>query len=127
MKNILPFLVVVSLVSSLGSITSQAACSANDAEYEAGLKAYQARDYKGAAEHFDKSIQKGNKSAAIYLYSANCFSSLGQYGRAFQTYQIVTTSFKGSAEAAAANKSMEIIRSKSRCCSRRCRQSRKGG
>lgn len=85
---------------------------AADTEYEAGVKAYKAKDYKTASEQFARSIQKGNKSAAVWLYCGHCFSALGQYPRAYKTYEIITNSFKGSPEATSAAQSMEAIKDK---------------
>lgn len=83
--------------------------AAADAEFTAGMKDYNAKNFKGAAEHFDKSIKGGNKAADVWLYSGNCFSGMGQYQRALQTYEVVIKSFKGTQEAAAAEKSIDAV------------------
>lgn len=97
------------LASTVFSLTVNAA---SDLEFDAGLKSYKAKDYQSAASHFSKSIEAGNRSASAYLYSAHSFSGLGQYRRAFKTYEIVVNSFKGSAEATSAAQAMEVIRTR---------------
>lgn len=81
-------------------------------DYAAGMAAYNAKDFKGAAAAFEKSVQKGNRTPAVYLQSAHAFAGLGQPQRAYQTYEIVVTSFKGTPEAAAAGKAMAALKAK---------------
>jgi hypothetical protein len=81
------------------SASTLPAFAASDAEFDAGMTAYKAKDFKGAVAHFSKSIQNGNRTASIYLFSGYAFSNLNDMPRAYQTYEIVTKSFKGSPEA----------------------------
>jgi len=83
---------------------------ASDPDFDAGMAAYKASDYKGALAHFSRSIERGNRTAPVYLFSGFTFAALKQPQRAYQTYQIVTTSFKGSPEAKAAAELMEQLR-----------------
>jgi hypothetical protein len=76
--------------------------AANDAEFDAGLEAYKVQNYQVAVDHFSKSIQGGNKTAPVFLYSGHCFANLNQLPRAYKTYEIVTSAFKGTPEATTA-------------------------
>ncbi|MBP6746634.1 hypothetical protein KA344_15455 [bacterium] len=100
------------LSSSVNFLLPQPLAAANDSEYAAGVKDYASKNFKGASDHFSKSIQGGNKSASVWLYSAHCFVAMGQYKRALQTYEIIAQSFKGTSEAATAGKSIESLRSR---------------
>jgi len=91
----------------------QPATAAGDAEYTAGMRAYKAKDYKAASEHFGKSIDNGNKAPSVWLFSAHCFTALGQIARANQTYEIVTKSFRGTEEAKSAAASIEAVQARS--------------
>lgn len=86
--------------------------AAEDAEYTQGMTAYKAKDYKGAVAHFSKSIQNGNKTASVYLFSGHSLAALYQFPRAYQTYEIVTKSFKGTPEAKTAAELMAEIKPK---------------
>ncbi len=99
---------IITLIALLPSAEG----AAPDNEYNEGLKAYAAKNYQAASEHFGKSIQNGNKSAAVWLYSGHCFVALGQIARANQTYEIITKSFKGTEEAKSAAASMEAVRAR---------------
>ena len=79
-------------------------------ELDQGMAAYKAKDYNGAIAHFSKSIEQGNKTPAVYLFSGFAFSNSGQTLRAYQTYQIVTTSFPGTPEAKTAADLMQKLR-----------------
>lgn len=86
--------------------------AAGNKEFTAGVNSYKAKDYKKAADHFGKSIQMGQKTAIVWLYSGHCFAALGQYQRAIQTYEIVTKSFAGTAEATAASQAIDSLKAK---------------
>lgn len=98
--------------SSIALLVAQPLAAANDSEFTAGVKDYASKNFKGASDHFGKSIQGGNKSAAVWLYSAHCFVAMGQYKRALQTYEIIAQSFKGTSEATTAEKSIDSLRSR---------------
>ena len=100
------------LSSSICLPVAQPVAAASDSEFTAGVKDYTAKNFKGASEHFGKSIQGGNKTAAVWLYSAHCFVAMGQYKRALQTYEIIAQSFKGTSEAATAAKSIDTLRAR---------------
>ncbi|MBP9093967.1 hypothetical protein KBI23_23295 [bacterium] len=100
------------LSSSIAVLIGLPLEAANDSEFAAGVKDYAAKNFKGASDHFGKSIQGGNKSASVWLYSAHCFVAMGQYKRALQTYEIVAQSFKGTSEAATAEKSVDSLRTR---------------
>ena len=100
------------LSSSIAFLLPQPLEAANDNEFTAGVKDYAAKNFKGASDHFGKSIQGGNKTASVWLYSAHCFVAMGQYKRALQTYEIIAQSFKGTSEAATAEKSIDSLRSR---------------
>jgi len=100
------------LSSAITFLATQPSSAASDGEYAAGVKDYSAKNFKGASEHFGKSIQGGNKSASVWLYSAHCFVAMGQYKRALQTYEIIAQSFKGTGEAATAAKSIDQLRTR---------------
>ena len=102
----------VLLSSSILLLLPQPLLAATDSEYAAGVKDYSAKNFKGASEHFGKSIQAGNKTAAVWLYSAHCFVAMGQYKRALQTYEIIANSFKGTGEATTATQSIETLRAR---------------
>lgn len=103
-------------ISALGALSVSfnllPALALGEAEYTAGVDAYKKRDFKKAAEQFRASIQKGNKSAAAWLYAAHTFNAQGQFLQAFQTYEIITKTFKDSPEAAIATQGMESLRGK---------------
>ncbi|MFA7337773.1 MAG: hypothetical protein WC028_13375 [Candidatus Obscuribacterales bacterium] len=100
------------LSSSIAVLLPLPLVAANDSEYSAGVKDYALKNFKGASDHFGKSIQGGNKSASVWLYSAHCFVAMGQYKRALQTYEIIAQSFKGTSEATTAEKSIDSLRSR---------------
>ncbi len=93
-----------------GSPATLAAGGQGDVEYEAGVKAYKAKDYKGASEHFGSALKQGKQSATLWLYCGHCFAAMGQKQRAYQTYEVVVNSFKGSAEATTAAELMEKLK-----------------
>ncbi len=105
---------LISFSSCVGIISGSnfPAMAAFDTEYDAGVTAYKSKDYKGAVEHFSKSIQKGNRSASVYLLSAQALTNLNELPRAYKTYEIVTTSFKSSPEAKIAATEMAKIKAK---------------
>ena len=100
------------LSNSICLLSTQPVAAASDSEFTAGVKDYTAKNFKGASEHFGKSIQGGNKTAAVWLYSAHCFVAMGQYKRALQTYEIIAQSFKGTSEAATAATSIDTLRAR---------------
>lgn len=117
MKKPLLFLLTAALVSITPSGANSEPEKASlgqpgQKEYKAGVEAYQKKDYKAAEGHFRKSVQEGNHNPDVYLYSAHTFMALGQYSQAYQTYEIVTKSFKGSKQAKTAEQGMEATRSK---------------
>jgi len=112
-KRILTFMVTLSaLGASSQTLTLLPAHALGEAEYALGVDAYKKKDFKKAAEQFRSSIQKGNKAAAAWLYAAHTFNAQGQFLQAFQTYEIITKTFKDSPEAAIATQGMESLRGK---------------
>lgn len=106
----LSLLCAMSLLSPLTASTVLAEDSAID--YGVAIAAYDRKDYKQAEEHFRKAIEKGEKSAKAWLYSAHTFMALGQYPQAYKTYEIVTRSFKNTPEAQIALQGMNATRGK---------------
>ncbi|CAN5526341.1 hypothetical protein BH11CYA1_BH11CYA1_41440 [soil metagenome] len=100
------------LSGAISLLLAQPLRASSDSEYAAGVKDYSAKNFKGASDHFSKSIQAGNQSASVWLYSGHCFVALGQYKRALQTYEIIAKSFKGTGEAATAARSIDSIRTR---------------
>lgn len=100
------------MILALALLIGAPVSAATTKDYEAGVKAYNAKNYKGAADLFGKAIGKGEKGAMVWLYSGHCFAALGQYQRALKTYEIVCNSFKGSPEANAARLASEAITAK---------------
>lgn len=104
----LPLLWALSLLGPLSVLPVSAEDSAID--YGVAIAAYDRKDYKQAEEHFRKAIEKGEKSAKAWLYSAHTFMALGQYPQAYKTYEIVTRSFKNTPEAEIALQGMKATR-----------------
>ncbi|MBU6455650.1 MAG: hypothetical protein KGS72_28015 [Cyanobacteria bacterium REEB67] len=97
------------LTLSLLTLAPAPCRAATDEEFDAGLAAYKTQHYQLAVDHFSKSIQAGNKTSAVFLYSGHCFANLNQLPRAYKTYEIVTTAFKGTPEATTAADLMNRI------------------
>lgn len=91
------------------AVSGCAAAAPGEAEYSAGLAAYKKKDYKAAEASFRESIKKGNKTAAVWLYSGHTFMALGRRQQAKQTYEVVMKSFKSSPEAAVAAQGLERL------------------
>lgn len=89
-----------------------AGLASGDSEYDAGLKSYKAKDYSAATAHFGQAIKQGKQSASLWLYSGNSFAAMGHYQQALKSYEVVTNSFKGTAEAVTAAKAIEQTNSK---------------
>lgn len=112
-KRVLTLVVTLSALGAVSqTLTLSPAHALGEAEYALGVDAYKKKDFKAAAQQFRASIQKGNKAAAAWLYAAHTFSAQGQYLQAFQTYEIITKTFKDSPEAAIATQGMESLRGK---------------
>jgi tetratricopeptide (TPR) repeat protein len=76
-------------------------------EYEIGRKAYHAKDYAKAEEHFGMAIAQGLRTAKVWLYAGHTFLALGQYERAVKTYEMLIRNFADSDEAKSAKPSLE--------------------
>ncbi len=89
-------------------------CSAlaanGEAEYNAGRLAYHHKNYKGAGEHFSKSIQEGNRTPEVWLYAGHTFMALGQPERAIKTYETLIKNFKDSLEAKTAIECINVAK-----------------
>ncbi len=110
--SLMTSLALTIFITGCASGVQPASSAAPDADYAAGMAAYKAKDFKGAAAAFEKSVKKGNRSPAVYLYSAHSFAGIGQSQRAYQTYEIVTESFKGTPEATAAANALKALKIK---------------
>jgi hypothetical protein len=97
------------LASSFSLQNGIAAGAAGDADYKAGIAAYGKKDYKVAEARFRESIKKGNKSPAVWLYSAHSFLALGHKEQAKQTYELVVKRFWSSPEAKVAAQGLEKL------------------
>lgn len=87
------------------------ACAENgQEEFDAGRLAYHHKNYKGAEQHFAKSIKDGNRTPEVWLYAGHTFMALGQPERALKTYETLIKNFKDSAEAKSAQESMNLAR-----------------
>ncbi|MDZ4833486.1 MAG: hypothetical protein SGJ27_06870 [Candidatus Melainabacteria bacterium] len=80
------------------------------AEYDAGRLAYHHKNYKGASEHFAKSIEEGNRTPPVWLYAGHTFMALGQPERALRTYETLIKNFKDSIEAKTASDSINLAK-----------------
>lgn len=110
MYKIREFLRLSTLTVLLGaSVAGSIAATPGEAEYNAGIAAYKKKDFKAAEASFRESIKKGNKTAAVWLYSGHTFMSLGKKEQAKQTYEVVVRSFKSSPEAAVAAQGLEKL------------------
>jgi hypothetical protein len=87
-----------------------AASGGGQGEYDAGVKAYKAKDYKGASDHFAAALKQGKQSPTLWLYCGHCFAGMGQTQRAYQAYEVVVKSFGGTSEATTAAQLMEKIK-----------------
>ncbi len=79
-------------------------------EYNAGRLAYHHKNYKGAEEHFSKSIKDGNRTPEVWLYAGHTFMALGQPERAIKTYETLIKNFKDSIEAKTAVESINLAK-----------------
>lgn len=64
-------------------------------EYDAGVAAYKAGQYKQAAASFWQSISHGNISAQAWVYLAHSHAASGNKGEAIKIYRQITKIFKG--------------------------------
>ena len=64
-------------------------------EFQEGLKAYKARNYRTAAKNFEDSLAKGNGSADVYIYMAHSYAASGKTADAIQKYMEISKIFKG--------------------------------
>lgn len=104
-------LTVLSTLSLLGPLSLLPVSAQESAvDYGVAIAAYERKDYKQAEEHFRKAIEKGEKSAKAWLYSAHTFMALGQYPQAYKTYEIVSRAFKNTPEAQVALQGMKATR-----------------
>jgi hypothetical protein len=103
-------LISATCCASILSASIPPSSAANDPEFDAAMAAYKVRDFKRAIAHFSRSIQNGNRTASVYLFSGYAFSNLNDLPHAYQTYEIITKSFKGSPEAKEAAELMEKIK-----------------
>lgn len=79
-------------------------------EYDAGRLAYHHKNYKGAEEHFSKSIKAGNRTPPVWLYAGHTFMALGQPERALKTYETLVKNFPDSIEAKTATESINLAK-----------------
>ena len=106
----LAFFMLLALLST--TTAAKGAEPAYTADFSAGLEAYKKKDFKSAEDRFRKSIQGGNKSAAVWLYAGHTFLAMGKLDQAQKTYLQVIKSFNGSPEAKIAEAGLETIKAK---------------
>lgn len=73
----------------------QTAEAGGEAQYQAGLKFYQAKQYKQAAEQFWTSIKNGNATPQAWLYLGHSRNAAGQKEEALRTYKEIARIFHG--------------------------------
>ncbi len=89
---------------AITALTSRIATAAPSTEFTAGLKAYGLRDYRTAAECFEKCTSRGDTSASTLLYLGNAYTGLGDRNRAKRNYYAVIQKYPNSAESPAATR-----------------------
>jgi tetratricopeptide (TPR) repeat protein len=77
--------------------------------FEDGVKLYRQNQYKQALPVFLEFLKANPRSAAAYLYIANCYYGLQQISLAKQTYQTLIQSFPNSSEASAARNFLQKL------------------
>jgi tetratricopeptide (TPR) repeat protein len=87
---------------AVASVMSQLALSAigsSASEYDAGLVAYKAHNYRLAAQAFQKSVAAGNSSAIVLLYIGHACLGDGDKVHAIEAYRKLADKYPSSAEA----------------------------
>jgi hypothetical protein len=105
-------LATTALLLLFAPLAGLTAAPKGEGEYDAGVLSYKAKEYPAAAAHFGNALKQGKQSAALWLYCGNTFAAMGQYPRAYQSYDVVTKSFKGTSEATTAAQAMGKIKTK---------------
>jgi hypothetical protein len=77
--------------------------------FDDGVKLYNQKQFKQALPVFIEFLKQNPRSSAAYLYIANSYYALNQFGAAKQTYQVLIQSFPYSSEAAAAREFMQRL------------------
>jgi tetratricopeptide (TPR) repeat protein len=85
-------------VTALVCLFSSRTLAASASDYDAGLAAYKAHNYKLAAQAFKKSATAGNKSALVWLYIGHSYAGDGDKVHAIEAYRQLADKFPGSAE-----------------------------
>lgn len=73
--------------------------SSSRSDYDSGLAAYKARNFKLATQSFQKSVAGGNKSALVWLYIGHSYLGEGDKAQAIDAYRKIADEFPASAEA----------------------------
>jgi len=81
------------------ALSSKPISAVGEKDYEAGLNAYQTRDYKVAATAFQKCIQGGNSSPLVWLYLGHSSLGYGDKIHALQAYRHLAENYSKTAEA----------------------------
>jgi hypothetical protein len=74
---------------------SNPAFAGGEVQYQEGLKAYKARNYRAVAKSFNESLESGNGSAEVYLYMAHSYAASGEKTKALKKYHDIVKIFKG--------------------------------
>lgn len=86
---------IYSLFLILLASLSNPAFAGGEVQYQEGLKAYKARNYRAAAKSFNESLESGNGSAEVYLYLAHSYAASGEKTKALKKYHDIVKIFKG--------------------------------
>lgn len=95
-RNLCAASVTVGIVALLSG-SADIALAAGD--FEAGLNAYKARDFKGAVTAFQKCTQSGQNSASLWLYLGHSYFGAGDSAHALQAYRYLADRYPKTAEA----------------------------
>ncbi len=84
---------------SLSLLLALAALAAGPTDYDVGVKAYQARNFKLAAQSFQKAVAGGKAPALTWLYLGHAYSGDKDSVHAIAAYRYVADAFPASPEA----------------------------
>jgi hypothetical protein len=73
--------------------------AAEDADYKAGVQAYNEKDFASAAAKFQASISHGHKSAGALLYLGHAYWGAGDRARSIAAYSDLAKSYPRTSEA----------------------------
>jgi tetratricopeptide (TPR) repeat protein len=90
---------VTASILSVLSVAANSAMASGSTEYDAGLKAYTAHNYKLAAQSFQKSVAAGNNTALVLLYIGHAYLGEGDKAHALESYRKLADKFPTSGEA----------------------------